>query len=282
MGRRKRKLKKGVAAALAVLVCLVAAWAASAVLHNMKKAPLSPARESGSLASEPPQPKQEDSDDVPQASPSGAASIASNPETAAGGLLMIANKDNKIPESFSPDLVKLPSSYFYSSGKDTHFDSRAAEYLKRFIDAGRKAGFDDLCILSGYRTYAYQKSNFERHVKQFEEKGETASQAETHAAELVAPPGTSEHETGLAADIITSSWYNSTGELTAEFDTTDAFAWLQANCADYGFILRYPEDKVDKTGYEYEPWHYRFVGVENAKKIMENNLCLEEYVETLE
>lgn len=275
---KRRRLKKSVVAALAIFICLIVV-AAVAIVVNHKRGAQTQQGSSSSLTSQASSSENEGSSDDSETQSSSEVSTVSDPKTVAGGLLMLVNKENELPESFSPKLVELPTSYYYSSGKDAHFDSRAADYLKKFIDAGRAAGFDDLCILSGYRTYAYQKSNFERHVEQYVAKGETRSQAEQHAATIVAPPGTSEHETGLAADIITKSWYNATGELTAEFDTTDAFAWMQANCAKYGFILRYPENKVEKTGYDYEPWHYRFVGVEDAQKIMENNLCLEEYVE---
>jgi D-alanyl-D-alanine carboxypeptidase len=215
-----------------------------------------------------------DSSDTPKV-------IDNSGELADDGLLMLVNKDNKLPENYSPDLVKLDVSYFYSSSKNTHFDSRAAESLKQFINDGRKAGYSDLCILSGYRTYQYQKNNFDRHVKQFEAQGQTLSQAKASTEKIVAPPGTSEHETGLAADIITKSWYNKTGTLDSSFENTKAFKWLYENSAKYGFILRYPEDKVEKTGYSYEPWHYRYVGVDNAKAIVDGGCCLEEYIEKI-
>lgn len=205
------------------------------------------------------------------------SSTAQKAETAAGGLLMLANKDNVLPESYVPTFAKVPLSYYISNSKDNRLDERAAPYLEKFIDAARTAGYN-IDIISGYRTYQYQQDNYTRHVKQFEAKGETTSQAEADAAKLVAPPGTSEHETGLAADIITSDWYNKNPDLNADFDKTPAFTWLYNHCADYGFILRYPKDKVSATGYEYEPWHYRFVGIDNAKVIMQKKICLEEYV----
>lgn len=207
-----------------------------------------------------------------------ASSAAEKVDTSAGSLLMLVNKDNNIPESYSPVLVTVPIKYYFSSSKDNHFDTRAAKHLEDFIDAGRKAGFSDLCILSGYRTRNYQQANFDRHVKEFEAQGMSTEKAKEETAKIVAPPGTSEHETGLAADIITSSWYNKNGTLTSDFDKTEAFTWLTANAAKYGFILRYPEDKVAKTGYSYESWHFRYVGTDVAQKIAENKICLEEYV----
>ena len=92
-------------------------------------------------------------------------------------------------------------------------------------------------------------------------------------ARLIAVPGTSEHETGLAADIVTPSYQR----LDAGYAGTKAARWLLENAASYGFVLRYPEDKTEITGIDYEPWHYRYVGVEAAKEIMAQGLCLEEY-----
>lgn len=194
-----------------------------------------------------------------------------------GSLLMLVNKDNKLPANYVPNLTTIPAKYYSSADKDRRFDSRAASYLENFINDARKAGYD-VNIISGYRTYQYQKANFDRHVKAFLAKGETQAEAEAHTALSVAPPGTSEHQTGLAADIITSDWYSKHSELTEDFDKTAAFKWLYKNCANYGFILRYPKDKENITKYEYEPWHYRFVGVSDAKKIMSSGKCLEEYV----
>jgi D-alanyl-D-alanine carboxypeptidase len=212
------------------------------------------------------------------ASTASASAISEN-ETAFGGLLMLVNKTHPVPENYLPNFVTVPSKYYYSSDKDNRFDSRAAPYLEKFITGARAAGFD-LDIVSGYRSYQYQQENYDRHVSSFLSSGESSSQAKIDAANEVAPPGTSEHETGLAADIITSNWYVNNKDLTASFDQTPAFAWMYAHCADYGFILRYLKDKVNVTGYEYEPWHYRFVGVDNAKKIMQSGLCLEEYLNT--
>ena len=113
---------------------------------------------------------------------------------------------------------------------------------------------------------------------QYINKGYSREKAKELAAQYVAPPGTSEHLTGLAVDLISPDWYNTHSSLTSDFENTKQFAWLYAHCAEYGFILRYPKDKVAITGYSYEPWHYRYVGVEAAKEIMSKKICLEEYV----
>ena len=103
--------------------------------------------------------------------------------------------------------------------------------------------------------------------------------AERQAAQWVARPGTSEHNLGLAADIVSADWYAQHDDLTADFDQTPAFAWLREHCADYGFILRYPLGKESVTGVTYEPWHYRYVGEEAARAIMDAQLTLEEYLQ---
>lgn len=104
--------------------------------------------------------------------------------------------------------------------------------------------------------------------------GYTRDMAESYASMWVAIPGTSEHHTGLAFDIVASDYV----VLDSSQATTRVQQWLMENCHNYGFILRYPEDKVNITGINYEPWHYRYVGVEAATYIMEHGICLEEYL----
>ena len=120
-------------------------------------------------------------------------------------------------------------------------------------------------LSSTYRDYATQTYLYNRKVSQY---------GEEIAKTIVAPPGTSEHQLGLAADI-TDKYYEFKNE---SLENTELFQWMSANCAQYGFIVRYPKDKEDVTGIMYEPWHFRYVGVEAAEYIMENGLCLEEFV----
>ncbi len=157
-----------------------------------------------------------------------------------------------------PELTELEGGQF--------FDSRAVDALKDFIAAARAEGLS-VVINSSYRDYNTQKYLFERKVGQY--GGDRAV-----AATIVAPPGTSEHQTGLCADI-TDRYYESKG---ASLENTALFQWMNAHCAEYGFILRYPKDKQDVTGIIYEPWHFRYVGTESAQYIMEHGLCLEEYL----
>ena len=146
------------------------------------------------------------------------------------------------------------------------FDSRAVDALQAFIDAARAEGLS-VYLSSSYRSYDEQSYLYNRKVQQY---GDPAV-----AATIVAPPGTSEHQSGLCADI-TDMYYASKDR---SLENTALFKWMYANCQDYGFILRYPDGKQDITGIIYEPWHFRYVGVEVATYIMENDLTLEEFHE---
>ena len=124
----------------------------------------------------------------------------------------------------------------------------------------------------------YQTSLYERKTKYYLDKGYDNATAKEKAAAVVNPPGYSEHNCGLAADLNSPEH---TG-LDEGFEKTAAFRWLCEHAGDYGFILRYPKDAEDKTEIIYEPWHWRYVGVENAAKINASGLCFEEYIETLQ
>lgn len=183
--------------------------------------------------------------------------------------LIIANKQYPLPESYKVNVSYVSGNY--------RLDSRIADAYKEMIAAAKKDGVS-LNIISGFRTFSGQTSLFNNKVNQYRNQGYSTEKAKELAAQYVAPPGTSEHLTGLAVDLISPTWYNTHSSLTSDFENTEQFKWLYANCAKYGFILRYPKDKVNITGYNYEPWHYRYVGVEAAKEIMEKKICLEEYV----
>ena len=136
------------------------------------------------------------------------------------------------------------------------------------FDDARKLGNYPL-INESYRTSQRQQEIMDKYIASFESQGFSHSNAVEKAHSIVALPGTSEHELGLALDIIDE--YNA--------DSTKLWQWLRENCWKYGFILRYPADKVEITGIDYEPWHFRYVGVPTAEEIMKDGLCLEEYLE---
>ncbi len=151
----------------------------------------------------------------------------------------------------------------------------AAKYCRDMIEAAREDGIE-LKVLSAYRTVSYQKKLFERNIESRMEKyGWSYDEAYADVLINIALPGTSEHNAGLAVDVVTEDDWDT----YEAFDQTKEYRWLQENAADYGFILRYLKDKTDITGYIYEPWHYRYVGVEYAAIIRDSGLCLEEFFE---
>jgi D-alanyl-D-alanine carboxypeptidase len=139
------------------------------------------------------------------------------------------------------------------------------------FDAAREAGVYPV-VASGYRTTEDQERIMSEYIQDYLDQGYSQEDAQTEAEKWVAIPGTSEHQLGLGVDI------NADGVNSAGYEVYD---WLEAHCWEYGFILRYPEDKTDITGISNEPWHFRYVGQEAAEYIMANGLCLEEYLEEI-
>ncbi|MBQ9534789.1 MAG: M15 family metallopeptidase [Clostridia bacterium] len=182
--------------------------------------------------------------------------------------LLLVNPWNALPAGFSVELESL--------GGGHSIDKRAAGELNAMLAAARAEGLSPL-IRSSYRTHSTQKTLYANKVSQYTSRGYSRKEAEARAGRIVALPGTSEHEAGLAVDIVAASYQtlNERQERTAEQQ------WLMANSYKYGFILRYPAGKSEITGIIYEPWHYRYVGAEAAKEIYERGLCLEEYLDKL-
>ena len=179
--------------------------------------------------------------------------------------LILVNSTHPLPEDFEvPTLTELRNGHA--------IDSRAYPSLQQMMDDARAEGLQPL-ICSSFRTRDKQSQLFERKVRSYLNQGFSQAEAEEQAACWVARPGTSEHQLGLAVDIVDLSYQL----LDKQQESTPVQQWLMAHCAEYGFILRYPADKSELTGVEYEPWHYRYVGVEAAKAITEAGICLEEY-----
>jgi len=202
----------------------------------------------------------------------GSSSAAATAAAADEWATRLVNAANPLPEDFSVKTVNI------EGYENRPFDARAATALEEMLADAEAAG-NKLYLVSGYRSVARQKALFERKVASFVEEGLPREQAEKNAAQWVARPGTSEHNLGLAADIVSADWYSNHSDLTADFEQTPQFAWLKAHCAEYGFILRYPQGKESITGVTYEPWHYRYVGREAAQIIMQRGITLEEYKE---
>ena len=181
--------------------------------------------------------------------------------------LQLVNAAHPLPEDFRvPELTALKGGHA--------IDSRAYPALQRMMDDCRAAGLEPL-ICSSYRTRDKQEELFRRKVRTLSKQGYPDEEAGAEAARWVARPGTSEHETGLAVDIVDTGYQM----LDDRQEQTPVQQWLMDHCAEYGFILRYPTDKSGITGIGYEPWHYRYVGQAAAAAITEQGLCLEEYLE---
>ena len=187
-------------------------------------------------------------------------------------VLILVNPWNYIPEDYVPELEKVQGKY--------NMDIKAAESARNLVAAAKEAGFN-MQLCSAYRTVEKSAQLYKNKVNEYIGYGYSEADAKVEAAKWVAPPGTSEHHTGLAMDLVSSDYWNYYSDLEHDYEKFDSFRWMYEHCAEFGFILRYPKDKQDITGITYEPWHYRFVGIEAATYIMENGLCLEEYLEII-
>ena len=178
--------------------------------------------------------------------------------------LTLVNYEYALPDNFSVQTQTIASG--------VRVDARIVGAYNEMKSAAQKDGVN-LNPSSGYRTIEYQRGLFSRRVKEYMNKGYSQTDAEKLVETYTARPGRSEHNLGLAID-----FYDASTALTAAFENTSQGRWLRANSYKYGFIMRYSSDKTNITAIIYEPWHYRYVGKEDAKKIYESGLCLEEYL----
>lgn len=174
--------------------------------------------------------------------------------------LMLVNRWNELPNNYSPELTEL------SNGE--RVDSRIYPALQAMFDDARAEGVYPI-VRDGYRTTQEQQDLMAEKFQAYRSEGYSRSQAKKAAEDWVAIPGTSEHQLGSAVDINADN---------AKCSNDVVYAWLAENAHEYGFILRYPQGKEELTGISYEPWHYRYVGVEAAQEIYTQGVCLEEYV----
>ena len=182
--------------------------------------------------------------------------------------LILVNDRNPISETFQPDLITVEGEY------QATVDKRIVKHLKKMLNDCRAAGFQPL-VCSSYRSVEKQTELYNSKVRQYRVySGMSDADANKEAKKWVAYPGTSEHHTGLALDIVDIN----NQLLDKSQEKTGTQQWLMQHCYRYGFILRYPSDKKAYTHINYEPWHYRYVGIAHAKKIVSSGMCLEEYL----
>lgn len=203
--------------------------------------------------------------------------------------LVLVNKTKPAGRDYTPEMLIGVDKSYTNREKSVSLEIKTANAVVSMIDAMRKDGIDNVTVTSGYRTYEYQEQLFNSYIANEKAAHPTWSDEEVKDYVLTysAYPGTSEHQTGLCVDLITDEMVGlwNYGSETPDnpydkgFAETAAFEWLCEHAHEYGFILRFPENKTDITGYSYESWHYRYVGVEHAKKIYEKGITLEEYLE---
>ena len=201
------------------------------------------------------------------AHPDSLAYVYSTKDIEKAGYMLLVNKSHRLPNGYVPKKLKYANSVVRCERPDTYLDSTALGYLKQMFDAAKQEDIE-LIFYDGWRQESLQRQYYENKIK---ERGRAL------ATTLVAPPRGSEHELGLAADILSTLHKMRDGH----YARTKTGKWLIENCWKYGFILRYPENKIEITRFLFEPWHYRFVGVPEAQKITESGYCLEEYLNVI-
>lgn len=262
-GRRRAARQKRILIGVAALVCLLTC-AAQALVRSPTLAP---------AAASTAQPKSEVALVAIKslAAPAPPIVAAAEPPALAAPAaeddwrLLLVNPWTPIPDDYEVSLTKLKNGH--------SVDERCYPGLQAMMDDCRAAGLKPI-ICSSYRTQETQQRLFNNIVKKYLAKGYSEEDARVEAGKSVAVPGTSEHQLGLAVDIVDISNQN----LDSSQEKTAVQKWLMENSWRYGFILRYPNDKSDLTGIIYEPWHYRYVGKVAAKEIYEQRICLEEYL----
>ena len=187
-------------------------------------------------------------------------------------MMVLVNHTNKMPDNYTFDTKECGSQTAVNKTLQT-------PACDAFLEMQKAAAADGVTVWmqSGYRSVKYQTGLYERKTKYYTDRGYDTATAKEMAAAVVNPPGYSEHNCGLAADLNSPEH---TG-LDEGFENTTAFRWLCEHAVEYGFILRYPKGAEDKTEITYEPWHWRYVGRENAAKISASGLCFEEYIAQL-
>lgn len=253
--RRDKRRKICIVVSITLLgVIAISIKEVSSAQHNIQNINFQDSGESGNI--------QDNNTEIDSASIETASAENS---TQSNEYLMLINKSSDINKDYVPQDLVIPNIRFkVANDMCREMRAEAAEAIENMFNAAKEDGIN-LIAISGYRSYDYQKVVYDRSV---------ATDGQEYTDNYVAVPGTSEHQTGLVMDMLSDEYLS----LDEGFENTNAFKWLMDNMSKYGFILRYPKGKEDITGYDYEPWHLRYVGVDAAKEIMDNGITLEEYI----
>ena len=196
----------------------------------------------------------------------------SRPETQSGDWnLVLINKTHLMPQNFPGELAEEAST-------GQLVDERIVQPLNEMMQGAKNSGLA-IAVLCGYRPAQNSQVLLDKEIQANLALGMTQQEAYDQATQGIAPPFASEHNAGLAVDIVSSHYYNGMDLDAQQMKDLPEFQWLAEHCAEYGFILRYPQGKEEITGYMYEPWHFRYVGKEAAQAIMSQGICLEEYLQ---
>jgi D-alanyl-D-alanine carboxypeptidase len=188
--------------------------------------------------------------------------------------MILVNRDHVLPKDYAGyNLVSFNS--------DHQLNDVCTKAMKRLMAAGKDAGYNYV-MYSGYRSYSRQYNNYYNKINSYKNSGYSEAEAIRLTNQYYAPPGASEHHTGLAADVCIPSIVNKYACLHENYEYTDEFKWFSQHAHEYGFILRYTKGDESITGYNFEPWHYRYVGVDIATEIYRRDITLEEYIGELE
>lgn len=269
---KKQWMAKGI---LALLLCLILAGLAVGFAVTEKRKPAEPTTEAVTEAETEIQtelPTEAEATTAPETTTAKAPPV-SLPQATDGSPvtvspdgehweLTLVNLQYRLPEEYKPTLKAAVE------GSSVQLDERVAPFYAEMYAAAKADGCT-LTPYSGYRTYARQQENFDRKVAYYVSQGLSETEATAKTQTRILPAGASEHNMGFSMDIVSAS---------ADFVSTKEFSWLTAHAYEYGFILRYPENKTDITGVMYEPWHWRFVGKEAAAAMHQSGQCLEEYL----
>ena len=261
--RRRRKKKKSFSPLPALMIALLAFMIALSLPPSEKAT----AQDTQDTPAPPAEVLPEADEPDPEPSSRGVEPTipGTNPVDTSSWNLVLVNPWNYIPEDYSFTLKELSNGHAV--------DERCYQALLDMLDACQAEGLSPL-ICSSYRSQAKQESLYQNKVDRLVAQGMSREEATVEAGKTVAVPGTSEHQLGLAVDIVDVNNQN----LDTSQEDTAVQQWLMVHSWEYGFILRYPNEKSEITGIIYEPWHYRYVGKDAAKEIYEAGVCLEEYL----
>ena len=188
-------------------------------------------------------------------------------------LLLLVNGQNPLSDDFQVELTVDPNS-------GLEYGAELAEPFNQLLTVASQAGFD-FQLVSGYRSASTQEYNRQAAINSYLNEGYSQADAEAMTNQFYAPANASEHTTGMALDVLGNEWIASGGGLSVSYSQTESAQWLKDHAHEFGFIIRYLEGKSEITGYQYEPWHLRYVGKENAAFMHQYGITLEEYISLL-